>query len=221
MPLVAVGAQRQVVEDPCGRPQRRGAGGQAVDARRLELLAVGDEFVPAFRLFDARRLVGVAVEVDAPLVIGVGHAPLLAVDGHRRLGRGQRIAQAVGFPDIRHVLELAGVDEGRHPVAGIPVRQIRRVGGQEVADRGLVAFMVEVVDLHVDIGVRGLEIGDQRLDRGQRNRVVVGVVFQHALFAPSRTSTSAAPPSRQARPSSNGPWFPPWWFHYVKLSLEY
>ena len=63
------------------------------------------------------------------------------------------------MPGLR--LEQAGVDEGRHAVAGIPSGHIRRIGGQEVADRRLVALVVEVVPLHLDVGIGGLKAGNQ------------------------------------------------------------
>ncbi len=53
-----------------------------------------------FGTFNASLLVGVLVVVDAPLVIGVGHAPLLAVDGHRGGSRLQLVVEAIGVPDI-------------------------------------------------------------------------------------------------------------------------
>ena len=174
--LIAVDAQVHVVEDAGARPQRLGAGGQAVDAGGLELLAVGDELGPVLGLAHAGLLVGVLVVVDAPLIIGVGHAPLLAVDGHRGGGGLQLVVEAVGFPHIVNRLEQAGLDEGRHAVAGIPGGDVRRVGGQEVADGGLVAFVVEVVPLDVDVRIRRLEIGDQLFHRLLRRGVgLVGV----------------------------------------------
>ena len=130
---------------------------------------------------DAGLLVGFLVVVDAPLIIGVGNAPLLAVDGHRGGGGLELVVEAIGLPDIVDRLEQAGLDEGRHAVAGIPGRHVRRIGGQEVADGGLVALVVEVVPLHRDVGVLGLEVGDQFLHRLLRRRIgLVGIDHQFA-----------------------------------------
>ena len=177
--LVAVGAQAQVIEDPGDRPERRRTGGHAVDAGGLELLAIGKEFGPvhAFRTGrrDTRSGVSVAVKVDAPLIVGVGDRVLLAIDRGRQHRRGQRLVQPVVGPDVRDVGEKARLDKGTHPVGGIPVRQIRRICGQKVANRVLVGLVVEIGQHHVDLGVGRLEVGDQGFCRGQRNRVVVRI----------------------------------------------
>ena len=146
------------------------------DAGSFQFFRSGEQLGPGLRRGDALFGEDVLTIVDAPLVIGVGHAPLLAVDGHRGGSGLQLVVQAIGFPDIRDVFEQTGLDEGLHAVAGIPCGDIGCVSGQEVADGRLVAFVVEVVPLDRDIGVGLLEIGDQLFHRLFRRRVgVVGI----------------------------------------------
>ena len=122
--LVTIGAQVHIVENAGPRPQRRSAGGQTVDASFLEQRAIGDEFIPVCRHFSTNLCIDILVVIDAPLVIGIGHAPLLVIDGHRGTGRGQAFIQASTFPNIRYIHELARIYKRRHAVAGIPVGKV-------------------------------------------------------------------------------------------------
>ena len=144
------------------------------DSALLQLRAGGQQLVPVLGLGDAELPEDVAAIVDAPLVVGVGHAPLLPVAGHGGLDGRERLAEPFLLPQIGDVLEQTGVDERTHAVARIPGRHVRRGCRQEVANRGLVRFPVVDVVGDVDVGIGRLELGDGRFERllGTRIRVV-------------------------------------------------
>ena len=72
--------------------------------------------------------------------VGPGGRPETPGSGPRLRGGGrpQRLVKALGGQACADTLERARLDKGGHAVAGIPGRHIRRIGGQEVADRGRV-----------------------------------------------------------------------------------
>ena len=166
----AVGAHVEVVEPAGGGPQELGADGEALDVVVEQRLAVRLEGLPVLRLLEPVFLVEVLPVIHAPLVVGVGHAPLLAVEGHGALGRGQLLAQ-IPLPEVRHVLEKPGIHIGGHPVARVPVRHVRRVGRQEVADLGLVGFAVDHRQLDVQLRVHLAESLDHPLHHRARRGV--------------------------------------------------
>ncbi len=125
--LIAVHPQVQIVEPATGGPQGLCSDRKGRDARRFQLFAGSQQLGPGLGRGDALLGKDIGAVVDAPLVVGIGHAPFLAVDRHRR-GRGfQLLVEAIGGPDIAHVLEEARTNEGRHAIAGIPSRHIRRI----------------------------------------------------------------------------------------------
>ena len=88
--IIAVGAKVQVVEHTCGSPQILGADGDRGDTVFLQLGTGCKQLVPGLRLGNAVLVEDVLTVIHAPLIVGVGNAPLLAITGHGRLDRLER-----------------------------------------------------------------------------------------------------------------------------------
>ena len=161
----AVGAHVEVVKPAASSPQELGADGVALATAIKNGLAVGLFLLPCGRLFQTQFVEDVLAVINAPLIVGIGHAPLLAVDGHRTFGGGKVRRDVFFGPQVRHVFKQAGRDVRRHPVGRIPRGHIGRVCGQEVADLRLVGFAVDDRGFDVQIGVHLAEAGDHVLHR--------------------------------------------------------
>ena len=174
MDLIAVGTQVQVVEHTGGGPQVLGADGDRGYTVFLQLGTGCEQLVPGLRLGNAVLVEDVFAVIHAPLIVGVGNAPLLAVTGHGRLDRLERSAEVrIGRPQIGDVLDLAGIDERAHTVARVPGRHVRRAGRQEVPDGGLVSFTVIDAQIDGDVRVGRVKIGDDLFESGLRAGVKV------------------------------------------------
>ena len=80
--FIAIGTQVQVIEYACRSPQVLGANGKRGNSSLCHLVAVAKQFFPGRRLAQFELVVDVFAVVDAPLVIGIRHAPLLVIASH-------------------------------------------------------------------------------------------------------------------------------------------
>ena len=136
---------------------------------------------------DARLLVEVPPEEEAYVVVGVGHAVLPAVERHE-VDRGRaELAPDALREERADILQQAQLHELAHPRASEPEHHIGRRARQPVADRFLVALVIEDVEPNLDVGVGGLEAIDGPLPRGARRRIRrIGVDHQARGCAPVR-----------------------------------
>ncbi len=171
MEVVAVGAHVDVVEPAAGGPKELRPDREALAAGIEDRLAVRLERLPVLRLLEAELVVDVLAVVDAPLVVGVGHAPLLAVERHCAFRRCEVLLNLGLVPEVGDVFEEAGLDVGPHPVRRVPVRDVRRIGGQEVPDLRLVRFAINDRQLDVEVGMHLVEARRHVLHHGTWRRI--------------------------------------------------
>ena len=172
--VVTVGAQVQIVEHTGSGPQILGADGDRGDAVFLQLGTGCQQLVPGLRLGDAVLVQNVLPVINAPLIVGIGNAPLLAVAGHGRLDRLERAAEVrIRRPQSGQIFEQAGINKRAHTVSGIPSGHIWRASRKEVTDGWLVCLAVIDAQLDIDVGVGCLEILDNLFKRRFRRRVQV------------------------------------------------
>jgi hypothetical protein len=68
------------------------------------------------------------------------------------------LVPVVLLPKIGDVVEQATIDKRLHPVAGKPKNNVRRFGGEPIADRGFVAFVISCIEYDFQVGVLLLEV---------------------------------------------------------------
>ena len=165
-----VGAHVQIVEPAASGPQELGPDGIARTARGNDLFAVRKLLLKGFRLGQSQFLEDIFAVVHAPLIVGIGHTILLAVDGQRTFDRLKPGQIAVGI-HIRDVFEQPGRDIRAHAVRGIPVDHIGRVRPQGVPDLRLPRFAVDDRQFDIDVRMQLSETGCQTLHHRARRGV--------------------------------------------------
>jgi len=161
--IITIGAQIKVIEHPASSPQIFGTNGDRRDTGIFQLGTGCLELIPVFRNRDTVFVEDVFAIVNTPLIVGVRHTPFFAINGHGTCRRSKAVVEAVIFPDIVNRLEKTRIYIRQHSVTGIPVGQVGRICGQEVADGSLVTFVVKQVPLYGDIRIFLFETVDQGL----------------------------------------------------------
>ena len=164
MERVAVQAQIEIIEPAGERPCIAARHGDRRNAGGLQLLAGVEKLVPRFRLAGNAGLLEQILAIEhAPRVVHGRRGVLLALIRRRFLRRRIHVVPAVLRPVAAQVFEQAALRVVRHAFAVMPVDDIGRDGREPAGQLHLVRFFIDERHLHVDIGMRLLELVDHRL----------------------------------------------------------